>query len=113
LLLLNFKFNISFPNTLIIKPIGVTTKKNIIPIINGEIILPNNNPNLNQILFKGVRIIEFIKPKNRKVKDIAKDNTLISPPLIKGYKATSKNTKKKTIPKFLFDGKLYLLLIKN
>ena len=54
---INFKFNKSLPIILIIKAIGVTTKKNIIPIIIGEIIFPNNNPNLNQSLFKGVKIL--------------------------------------------------------
>ena len=41
---------------------GVTTKKNIIPIIIGEINLPKYIPNLNQILFKGVSNLELINP---------------------------------------------------
>ena len=49
---------------------GVTTKKNIILITIGETIFPKIVPNLNQILFKGVKILEFIKPKIRKLKDI-------------------------------------------
>ena len=61
------------------KPMGVTTKKNIIPIITGEIIFPKNIPNLNQYLFKGAKILEFIKPRTRKIKEIITDHTLISP----------------------------------
>ena len=41
------------------KPIGVITKKNIIPIIIGETIFPNSKPNLNHNLFKGLKIKEF------------------------------------------------------
>ena len=82
---------------------GVTTKKNIIPMIRGDIIFPNNIPNLNQILLKGARILEFNKPNIRKIIEIINDHSLISSPLIKGYKATSKKTTKKTIPKFRFE----------
>ena len=46
---------------------GVTTKKKIIPITNGEITLPKKIPNLNQILFNGVNIFEFKKPKIKKI----------------------------------------------
>jgi len=87
-----------------IKPIGVTTKKNITPIIIGEIIFPNNIPNLNQSLFKGFKILEFIKPNIRKIKDTIKDHIMIFPLEISGYKAINKNTIKKTIPKFLLLG---------
>ena len=69
----------SFPNNLIIKPVGVTTKKKIIPINNGEIIFPKNIPILNQNLFKGVKILEFNKPKTRKIKEIIVDQILTSP----------------------------------
>ena len=77
--LLYFKFNTSFPNNLIIRPVGVTTKKNIIPIIIGEIILPKKIPNLNQSLFKGVKILEFNKPKTKKITEIITDHNLTSP----------------------------------
>ena len=70
----------SFPSILIIKPVGVTTKKNIIPIINGEIIFPKNIPNLNQSLFKGVKILEFNKPNVSNIIEIINDHILISPP---------------------------------
>ena len=63
---------------------GVTTKKNIAPIITGDVIIPRIIPNLNQILFKGDRILEFIIPKIRKIKDITKDHNLISSLLTKG-----------------------------
>ena len=85
------------------KPMGVTTKKNIIPIITGEIIFPKNIPNLNQSLFKGVKILEFIKPKNMKINEIITDHNLISPLYVKGYKAIIKNTTEKTIPKLLLE----------
>ena len=55
---------------------GVTTKKNIIPIITGEIIFPKNIPNLNQILFRGVNNLELIKPKTKKINEINKDHIL-------------------------------------
>ena len=60
----------SFPNILIKIPIGVTTKKKIIPITIGETIFPNNKPNFNQILFKGDKIAELINPKTKKIKEI-------------------------------------------
>ena len=78
---------------------GVTTKKKIIPMIKGDIIFPKNIPNLNQILFKGAKILEFKKPNIRKIIEIIIDHILNSPPYVKGYKAMSKKTTKKTIPK--------------
>ena len=86
-----------------INPIGVTTKKNIIPITNGEIIFPKNIPNLNHNLLKGVRIFESIKPNNKKSSERIKDQSRISLEFIKGYIAITKKTIKKTIPKFLFE----------
>ena len=74
----------SFLKILIIKPVGVTTKKKIIAIITGEIIFPKIIPNLNQILFRGVKILEFKRPKTKKIKDIIPDQMLISPPVING-----------------------------
>ena len=53
--------------------VGVTIKKNIIPITIGAITFPNNIPNLNHILFKGVKILEFAHPKIKKVIEIAND----------------------------------------
>ena len=57
---------------------GVTTKKNIIPITNGETIFPKNIPNLNQSLFKGVKTLEFFNPSAKNIKEIIKDHILIS-----------------------------------
>ena len=87
---------------------GVTTKKNIIPIIKGEIIFPRKIPNLNQILFKGVRILELNRPSKMKIKEMINDQSLTSSPLNNGYKPISKKTIKKTIPNDLFEGNLTL-----
>ena len=58
---------------------GVTTRKNIIPITNGDTIFPKNIPNLNQSLFKGDKILEFSKPKIKNIKEVNTDHILISP----------------------------------
>ena len=92
--------------------VGVTTKKNIIPIIIGEIILPNNIPILNHTLFKGVRIFEFIIPKIKKTTEITNDQYLISLELNKGQIEIIKKTVKKTIPKLLFEP-IFILLLFN
>ena len=84
LVLLNFSFNKSLFNNLIISPIGVTNKKNIIPITNGEINFPIKIPNLNQSLFSGFKILEFINPKTKKNSDIINDHNLNSPLFING-----------------------------
>ena len=84
-------------------PVGVTTTKKTIAITIGEIIFPNKIPNLNQSIFKGVRILEFIIPKIKKIKEIIKDHNLKSCPFNIGYNAIIKKTIKKTIPKLLFD----------
>ena len=67
-----------------IKAVGVTTAKKTMPITTGDIKLPNKIPNLNQILFKGLRIFEFNKPKIKKIiaGNIAK--TLMLPSLNNG-----------------------------
>ena len=77
--------------------------KNIILITIGEIIFPSNNPNLNHILFKGLRIFEFKIPKIKKIIEITKDQILKFPSLISGYRDINKNTKKNTMPKLLLD----------
>ena len=58
---------------------GVTTIKNINPITIGETILPKKIPILNQILFSGFNILEFKRPKIRKINDVIKDQIFISP----------------------------------
>jgi hypothetical protein len=55
------------PKAFIIKEIGVTTIKKIIPITTGDIKLLNKIPNLNQILFNGNKIDELNKPKTKKI----------------------------------------------
>ena len=49
--------------------IETITKKNIIPITNGEIIFPKKIPNLNQRIFNGVNNFEFINPNIIKIID--------------------------------------------
>ena len=63
---------------------------------------PNNIPNLNQILFRGVSIFELNIPNTRKIIEIINDHNLISSALSNGHKPISKNSIKNTIPKFLF-----------
>jgi len=107
-----FKFNKFFPRSLIIRDVGVTIAKKTIPITIGETRLPSKIPNLNQILFKGVRIFEFINPKTKKNIAIIKDQILIFPSLNKGNIETIKKNRKKTIPKLLFVPNLILLFFK-
>mgnify|MGYP006128612839 CR=1 FL=1 len=91
------------PKIFISIPIGVTTKKKITPRTIGETILPSKIPNLNQILFSGYKIEEFINPRIKKIIDNAADHTLIFPSLNNGNIAIMKNNIKKTIPKLLFE----------
>ena len=99
-------------NNFINKPVCFTTKKKTIPIIIGEIILPNNIPNLNQRIFSGVKIFEFIKPKIKKIIEIIKDQILIFPSFNNGNIETIRKNTKKTIPKLLFVPIFILLLSK-
>ena len=78
----------------------------------GETKLPNKIPNLNQILFNGVKIFEFISPKVKKIIATIKDQILIFPSLNRGNIETIKKNKKKTIPKLLFVPILILLFFK-
>ena len=103
LFLLNLKLSRSFFNNFIIKPIGVTTRKKIIPIIKGETIFPKKIPNLNHILFNGVKTFEFKSPKVKKNNEIKSAHTLMLPWSNKGYAAITKKTIKKTIPKLLLE----------
>ena len=96
-------FNKSLPNNFIIKPVGVTTAKNTIPIIIGETIPPKKIPNLNHSLFSGVNNLELKIPKIKKIIDKTNDHNLNSSPDFKGHKATIKNTTKNTSPKLRFD----------
>ena len=78
----------------------------------GETKLPNKIPNLNQILFNGVRNLEFTSPKVKKIIAIIKGQILIFPSLNKGNTETVKKNIKKTIPKLLFVPILRLLFFK-
>mgnify|MGYP007000048423 CR=1 len=77
-----------------INPVGVITKKNIIPITIGETTLPKRSPNLNHILFSGLRYLEFNNPKIKKNIEIIRDHIIILSPLNKGYIEIIKKTKK-------------------
>ena len=92
--------------------VGVTTKKNTIPITTGEIIFPNNIPILNHILFKGVKIFDFINPKIKKTTEIISDQYLISLTLNRGQIAMIKKTIENIIPKLLLELILILLFFK-
>ena len=78
----------------------------------GEKRLPNKIPNLNQILFKGVRNFESNIPKIKKIIAIIKDQILIFPSLNRGNTETIEKNRKKTIPKLLFVPILILLFFK-
>jgi len=82
----NFKPRKFFFNNLINNPVGKTIKKNITPNTNGEIILPNNIPNLIHALFNGVSKFEFINPKIKNINEINIAQTLNSSWFISGYK---------------------------
>ena len=71
--------NKSFPKKRIIKPIGVTTIKNTMPITMGDIIEPKKIPNLCHSLFNGFKNLEFKTPKTKKIKDKIKAHNLKSP----------------------------------
>jgi hypothetical protein len=98
-------------NNLIKKAIGVTTRKNITPITKGETIFPKNIPNLNHNLLSGVSILEFFKPKIKNIREINKNEYLILPAFINGYKKINRKTTKKTIPKLLFELILISLIL--
>ena len=84
-----------------IRDVGVTIAKKTKPITIGDTKLPNRIPNLNQILFNGVKTLEFNNPRIKKIIAIIKDQILIFPSLNKGNIETIKKNRKKTIPKFL------------
>ena len=93
----------SFPKTLIIIAVGVTTKKKTIAITIGDTILPSSIPNLNQALFNWDKIGEFNKPKIRKITDKITDQILISLLSNNGNIPINKKMKKKIIPKLLLE----------
>jgi len=100
----------SLPKIFINNEVGVTTKKKTNPITIGETIFPRVIPNLNQSLFKGVKIDEFSKPRIKNIKESMIDHILRSPSLNIGYIETIKKTTKKTNPKLLLELILMFLL---
>ena len=92
--------------------VGVTTKKNTIPITSGDIKFPNIIPILNHILFKGVKIFDFISPKIKKITDMTNDQYLISLALNRGQIAMIKKTIENIIPKLLLEPILILFFFK-
>ena len=91
---------------------GVTIAKKTTPMTIGETKFPNKTPNLNQILFNGVRIFEFTSPKIKKIIAIIKDQIIIFPSLNNGNIEIIEKKRKKTIPKLLFVPILILLFFK-
>lgn len=80
------------------------TKKKITPITTGETIFPKNKPNLNHNLFKELKTKEFFNPRIKKIKESVKKIAKNKVDLNKQNILNVKKTKKKVIPKFLFDG---------
>ena len=78
--------------------------------IYGETIVPKNKPNLNHSLFNGVRILELVNPKTKKIKDTRIDQILIGSENIKGQRLIIRKTVKNTNPKFLLVPILILLI---
>ena len=74
---------------------------NTMASIIGEIILPNNSPNLIQILFKGVKNFDFKRPKIKNKILIISDQILRSFPFNNGHNEMIKKPTKKRIPKLL------------
>ena len=68
----------SLPKKRIVRPTGVTTIKNTMPITMGDIIEPKKIPNLCQSLFNGFKNVEFKTPKTKKIKDKIKAHNLKS-----------------------------------
>ncbi len=76
----------------------------------GETIFPRIIPNLNQSLFKGVKIDEFNKPRIKNIIESMSDHILRSPSLNIGYIEIIRKNKKKTTPKLLLELILMFLL---
>tara|TARA_B100000795_G_C22517419_1_gene330038 strand:- start:75 stop:290 length:216 start_codon:yes stop_codon:yes gene_type:complete len=71
--------------------------------------LPSKIPNLNQILFRGLRIDEFNKPKIKKIIAGISAQILMLPSLNNGNNEIIRKNMKKTSPKLLFDEILIFL----
>jgi hypothetical protein len=80
-------------------------------MIIGAMKFPNNIPNLNQILFSGLKILEFRNPKIKKIKLIKIAQILTSLSFNNGIKPIIKKMIKKTIPKLRLDPILIFFFI--
>jgi hypothetical protein len=83
--------------------VGVTMAKKTIPITIGDTKLPNKIPNLNQILFKGLKIDEFNRPNIKKIIARIIAQILILPSSNNGNNEIIKKNAEKTNPKFLLE----------
>ena len=88
------------PSNRIIIPVGVTVKKNIIPMIIGETIAPRNEPSLNHNLFGKINTLGRKIAKKKKMNAIIQAQRCIFFPNHKGYKLIITKTAAKTKPKF-------------
>ena len=95
------------------RDVGVTIAKKTTLMTIGDIKLPKKIPNLNQILFNGVRIFEFNSPSIKKIIAIIKDQILMFPSFNKGNIEIIQKNRKKTIPKLLFEPILIFLVLIN
>tara|TARA_B100001057_G_scaffold346003_1_gene347173 strand:+ start:450 stop:713 length:264 start_codon:yes stop_codon:yes gene_type:complete len=77
----------------------------------GAIIFPSNSPNFIQPLFKGLKILEFNIPRNKKVNDIIKAHNLIGSELSKGQNVIIKKTKENNSPKLLLLAFFCILIV--
>ena len=82
----------------------------MIAITIGAITLPNNSPILIQILLKGVKIFEFIIPRNKNINEIIIDHHLRSSLLNIGHIPITRKTRKNNIPKVRFEFFCYCTL---
>ena len=90
----------SLPSKRIIIPVGVTVKKNIIPMIIGETMAPRNEPSLNHNLFGRINTLGRKIAKKKKMNAIIQAQRCIFFPNHKGYKLIITKNAAKTRPKF-------------
>ena len=72
---------------------------------------PSIIPNLIQALFNGVNNFESNSPKIKKINARIIDHILIFPSFMIGYKAINIKTTKNSIPKLLFELRLFFFII--
>ena len=103
MLLLNLIPNKSFPNILTIRLIGVKKIKYTKAIIIGDIIDPNISPNLIQVLFKGVKSFELIRPRNKKMIETVVKKKFKLWLFFNGQRPNIRKTIKNSKPKLLLE----------